>query len=72
MMRGAAESWILEVEGALAPIEGGSGVVWPSRGANQELSSSWKVILSNSAGIAVVVVGLRFGTGAFRELIDGV
>lgn len=44
MMRGVEESWILEVEGALEPIEGGSGMVSLSRGANQEESSCWKVI----------------------------
>jgi hypothetical protein len=44
MTRGVDESGILGVEGALAPTEGGSDVVWPSRGANQELSSCWNVI----------------------------
>lgn len=43
--KGAKESWILEVEGALEPTAGGSGIVLSSRGANQELSSCWKVIL---------------------------
>jgi hypothetical protein len=45
--RGADESWILEVVGALEPTVGGSGVVLPSRGANQELSSCWKVMLGD-------------------------
>ena len=44
MMRGAEGSWIFDVEGALEPIEGGSGICWPSRGANQDESSCWKDI----------------------------
>lgn len=44
-MSGEEESWILGVEGALEPREGGSGMVSLSRGANQEESSCWKVII---------------------------
>lgn len=55
-MRGEEESWILDVWGALEPIEGGSGICWLSRGANQEESSCWKVIF-----LLLLVVGLMDG-----------
>jgi hypothetical protein len=47
MMVGAEEEkrGSLGVEGALELIWGGSGIVWESRGANQEESSCWKVML---------------------------
>ena len=57
MMVGVEEErGILGVEGALELIWGGSGIVWESRGANQEESSCWKVIF-----LLLLVVGLMDG-----------
>ena len=55
-MRGVEERGMRGVEGALEPIAGGSGMVWWSRGANQEESSCWKVIFFFILLLVVVVV----------------
>ena len=65
MMRGAEESWILAVEGALEPSEGGSGMVSSSRGANQDESSCWKVIFLLLLLLLLLLIELMRGMLGF-------
>lgn len=68
MMVGVEEErGILGVEGALELIWGGSGIVWESRGANQEESSCWKVMVFF---VVVVDGGVGCKDGRFLTLIQ--